>query len=349
MDLTKYNDTGMTGIENMGNTCFLNVCMQILSHTYELNDFLDSPKFQKHIKNNDDGIISNEWNDLRKVMWSANGVVTPTRFVNNIMVVAKRKNRDLFTGFSQNDMPEFLMFIVDCIHNSVCRSVEMTIKGQIENNTDKNAMECNKMLKQVYNKEYSEVYDMFYGISFTEIVSKDCEIQHVFRPESYFMINLQLLNGNTVMTDLYECLDFYTQPELLEGDNAWYNEKTKAKEDVLKRTQFWNFPNILAFNFNRYTPDGRTKINAPVNYPINDLNLSKYVRGYKKETFQYELYGVVNHFGNARGGHYTVFIKHSHKKWVHFNDERVEMIKDDKTILSQHAYSLFYRKKNNLI
>ena len=295
MDLTKYNDTGLTGIENMGNTCFLNVCMQILSHTYELNNFLDSPKFQKHIKDNDDGIISNEWNDLRNVMWSANGVVTPTRFVNNIMVVAKRKNRELFTGFSQNDMPEFLMFIVECIHNSVCRSVEMTIRGNIENDTDKNAMECSKMLKQVYSKEYSEVYDMFYAISFTEIISKDCKIQHVFRPESYFMINLQLLNGDKIMSDLYECLDFYTQPELLEGENAWYNEKTGQKEDVLKRTQFWNFPDVLAFNFNRYTPDGRTKINTPVNYPINDLDLSKYVRGYKKHSFQYELYGVVNH------------------------------------------------------
>ena len=74
------------------------VC-EILSHTYELNEFLDSPKFQKHIKNNDDGIISNEWNDLRKVMWSANGVVTPTRFVDNIMVVAKRKNRTYLLAF----------------------------------------------------------------------------------------------------------------------------------------------------------------------------------------------------------------------------------------------------------
>ena len=55
----------------------------------------------------------------------------------------------------------------------------MTIRGQIENNTDKNAMEYDKMLKQVYSKEYSEVYDMFYGISFTEIVSKDCQIQRI--------------------------------------------------------------------------------------------------------------------------------------------------------------------------
>ncbi len=349
MDLSKYIDKGMTGIENMGNTCFLNVCMQILSHTYELNEFLDSSKFKTQLKDNDDAVISTEWNDLRKVMWSSNGVVTPSRFVNNVMVIAKRKKRDLFTGFSQNDMPEFLMFIIDCIHNSVSRSVEMTIKGKIENVMDKNAVECNKMLKEIYTKEYSEIYEMFYGISFTEIVSKDHKTQHVFRPESYFMINLQILNGDNVMKDIYECFDFYTQPEMLENDNAWYNEDTKQKEDVIKQTQFWNFPKILAINFNRYTPDGMSKINAHVSYPINDLDLSKYVRGYNKNSFQYELYGVVNHYGNSNGGHYTVFIKHTNNQWVHFNDERIEMIKDEKILSSQHAYSLFYRKKNNLL
>ncbi len=40
MDFIKYENSGLTGLENMGNTCYVNSFLQILSHTYEFNDIL---------------------------------------------------------------------------------------------------------------------------------------------------------------------------------------------------------------------------------------------------------------------------------------------------------------------
>ena len=39
--MEKYMNKGLTGLANVGNSCYINSCMQIISHTYELNEFLN--------------------------------------------------------------------------------------------------------------------------------------------------------------------------------------------------------------------------------------------------------------------------------------------------------------------
>jgi ubiquitin carboxyl-terminal hydrolase 8 len=350
IDLSKYHEKGFTGLENLGNTCFLNACMQVLNHTYELNDFLDSIKYEKHLKKgSDDSTILTEWNDLRKVMWSGNGIVNPKRFVFNIHRIAGIKNRELFTGFAQNDMPEFLLFIIECMHNSISRKVNMRIDGKKQNKTDEVAIECYKMLKESYSKEYSEIMDLFYGIYISEIISKDGEHRHVLKPESYFILDLPVLDGNRLAANLYECFDMFSKPEFLEGDNAWFNEKTGQKEDIKKQITFWNFPKVLVITLKRFTPDGQYKINSPIDFPIDNLDLSKYICGYGSKTYVYELYGICNHSGGVLGGHYTSFVKNAENKWIHYNDTSVEVIENIEQIITPLAYCLFYRKKNNFL
>ena len=346
MDLTKYHSNGYTGLTNLGNTCFLNASLQVLNHTYELTEFLRSEKHVKNLKTMlPDSIILTELIDLQNVMWANNGIVSPNKFVYNVHKLAKEKGKELFTGWAQNDMPEFLLFMIECMHNSISRSINMRILGNVENEVDQMATACYKMLKHVYSTEYSEIMEMFYGIYVSELASINGQTIHSIKPENYFMLDLPI---PSVSASLIDCLDAFTQVELMDKDNAWYNENTGQKEDVHKRITFWSFPKILVITLKRFSPCGQYKMDNTIPFPLSDLDLSKYVSGYNPSQYIYDLYGVCNHSGGVQGGHYTSFVKNVKNEWIHYNDTSVDII-DENAIISSKAYCLFYRKKNNLL
>jgi ubiquitin C-terminal hydrolase len=336
----KYNQYGYVGLKNLGNTCFLNSCLQALSHTPELNKLLDK---KTKLRNNSDGIMLDEWNELRQLMWNNDCIISPNKFVRSVQMVAKEKDRDMFTGWSQNDISEFLLFIMECIHNSISRSVTVNINAKNEDEIDELAVKCYTHLKESYAKEFSEINELFYGIQVTEILSIDKSIKHIAKPEQYFIIDLPLPNKQNI--NIYDCFDLYTNEEKMEGENAWFNEKTNTKEDIVKRIRFWNFPDILVITFNRFSFDGKKKRNDKVLFPLDDLNLSEYVCGYTPNAYKYELYAICNHSGSVYMGHYTAFIKNYTNNWFLFNDENIKKIQNPQTVITPMAYCLFYRKK----
>lgn len=75
-----------------------------------------------------DSIILTEWIELEKDLWENNTIVSPNRFVSKVQSVAREKNIELFTGWAQNDISEFLLLMIECIHNSISRPVRIDTK-----------------------------------------------------------------------------------------------------------------------------------------------------------------------------------------------------------------------------
>lgn len=347
----QYKGKGLSGLYNLGNTCFINSCMQVLSHTYELNDFLQKKTYKRRLVNKPDSILLIEWDDLRSLLWQGNQTIKPSKFVYTIQKLARVKGANLFTGFSQNDVSEFFMFILDCFHTSISREVNIGITGDVVTDEDRIAVLCFNMMRDMYSKNYSEFLKLFFGTMVSQIMTTNVngvQEELSIKAETYCTISLplpskisQIKQGNEC--SLVDCFNLFVEGEILSGENAYYNEKTKKKEEVVKKISFWSFPDILVIDLKRFN-SSNVKNQILVTFPLERLDLSSYVVGYDKESYVYDLFGVCNHTGSSLGGHYTSFVKNANGKWYLYNDTNVGEVSHE-YIISSKAYCLFYRKK----
>ena len=362
----KYKNKGLTGLANLGNTCFINALLQIISHTYELDELLDSGvEYKAKLNDSPDSKLLLSWDELRLLMWSENCTISPGGFIHDIRNISKQKNNSMFSSMSQNDMPEFLTFLFDIFHNALKRKVSMTIDGRPKNKRDKMAKLCFEMIKKTYTASYSEIFKMFYGIQVSTLLPEHPKDQYdhlSIRPEPFMIISLPIPSRCTeaganagsrsaeCVVTLMDCFDLNCEREFLHGENAWYNENLGKKQNVYKRLVYWSLPDVMILDIKRfeYSPEtfSYVKNQTAIRIPVENVDFSKYVEGYNKESYVYDLYGICNHHGDENFGHYTSTVKTASSKWYNFNDTNVKEVSiPQNEIVGNTPYCLFYRKR----
>ncbi|KAG6693863.1 ubiquitin carboxyl-terminal hydrolase 8-like isoform X1 [Carya illinoinensis] len=111
---------GLTGLQNLGNTCFMNSSIQCLVHTTKLVDYFLGD-YQKEINYDNPlgmkGELALAFGDLLRRLW-APGVrpVAPRLFKTKLADFAPQ-----FSGYNQHDSQEFLAFLLDGLHEDLNR------------------------------------------------------------------------------------------------------------------------------------------------------------------------------------------------------------------------------------
>lgn len=151
---------------------------------------------------------------------------------------------------------------------------------------------------------------------------------------------------------LADCLKNFSSPEVLGEQDLWYCPKCKDHRRATKTIQLWSTGDILTIHLKRFQSARHfsDKINMTVDFPIEGLNMSEYVRSneHSGEALIYDLVAVDNHYGGLGGGHYTAAAKNfKDGKWYYFNDGRVHKLEDPKETITGAAYLLFYRKRTD--
>eukprot|EP01090_Pellita_catalonica_P016435 TRINITY_DN4691_c0_g1_i1.p1 TRINITY_DN4691_c0_g1~~TRINITY_DN4691_c0_g1_i1.p1 ORF type:complete len:646 (+),score=94.46 TRINITY_DN4691_c0_g1_i1:236-1939(+) len=141
------------------------------------------------------------------------------------------------------------------------------------------------------------------------------------------------------------CLKQFCKPEVLGKQDMWYCSSCKEHKQATKALELWHLPKILIVQLKRfqYSKHYREKLNTFCDFPLSNFDLSPYVLSGQKN-LQYNLFGVSNHSGGLRGGHYTAYAKNfKDGKWYHFNDSNVHPTKAE-SVKSSAAYVLFYER-----
>ncbi|EAR95433.2 ubiquitin carboxyl-terminal hydrolase (macronuclear) [Tetrahymena thermophila SB210] len=254
-------------------------------------------------------------------------------------------------------------------------------------NLEKDSMEY---LLEEYKKflKFSSNNSLQYQIKINEEITIDfdsskslfSEFEQIAKQERLIEINIGLytqlneienINAVTDKTkskaeyNLYDCLDLFTQKEVLDKGNEWYCNVCKQHKQASKRMEIFDTPKILIIHIKRfrtsrvssignfYFQSGGQKLDDFINFPINGLNLSKYVLSHQykqtNEPLLYDLFAVSNHYGSMSGGHYTAYAKNPiYNKWFDFNDSSVSE-SSTKEIVSKAAYVLFYKRREKSV
>lgn len=319
------NGNGLSGLANLGNTCYLNSFIQCLSHTNELNKFLDS---YEEDKNN---ILLNEWNSLRKLIWHRDCTIAPKRFVLYLQKVAKKHNKTIFTSFSQNDVSELMYFVFDIFHNYLKQEYNYKIKQNTK---------IEKYKKRLYSKDYSIITKLFQGIQITRIRDMNENILSE-TPEPFMILPVPIMIEYNCT--IKKCIEEYCNSEVLTGENQYARTNdSDSKIDAKKDIYFYELPPVLIISLKRFNNNIRKNKDVVVlDEYINLDNLCK------TKNNIYELYGISLHNGNVGSGHYMAAVKNN--GWYLFNDMSVSKINFSDLRTNYQAYCLFYRKKNSSI
>ena len=106
----------------------------------------------------------------------------------------------------------------------------MNVRGVAQNAQDETALKCFGMVKTMYQKEYSELIKLFYGISVTEIQGLDGKSRSV-NAEPFNLLSLPIPDKRGTVS-LMDCFDLYARSERMSGDNAWHNDETGRRRTL---------------------------------------------------------------------------------------------------------------------
>ncbi|XP_028435866.1 ubiquitin carboxyl-terminal hydrolase 8 isoform X2 [Perca flavescens] len=335
------NGPSLTGLRNMGNTCYMNSILQCLCNTPGMAEYFNNNFYLEDINRQNilghKGEVAEEFGVIMKALWAGlYKCISPRDFKITI-----GKINDQFAGYDQQDSQELLLFLMDGLHEDLNKADNRKRYKEEENDhlDDQTAADLAWSKHKLLNE--SIIVALFQGQFKSTVQCLTCHRKsRTF--ETFMYLSLPL--ASTSKCSLQDCLRLFSKEEKLTDNNKVFCRHCKAHRDSTKKLEIWKVPPILLVHLKRFSYEGRwkQKLQTSVDFSLDTLDLAQYVIGPKQTLKRYSLFGVSNHYGGLDGGHYTAYCKNAPKqRWYKFDDHEVTEISTS-SVKSSAAYILFY-------
>ena len=337
-----YGGTGqsLTGLKNLGNTCFMNSILQCLSATYPLAEYFITLRFIQHVNPVNPlgmgGEIAEEFSFLVQALWKGSyKSIAPKDFKRILSKFAPQ-----FSGTQQHDSQEFLAFLLDGLHEDLNKVLKKEYIQEQDNHGVPDVKASQISWENHLKRNDSIIVDLFQGQFKSTLTCLQCGFSSATF-EAFMYLSVPIPGSSNVT--LMDCVRQFTKAEKVSGSNSWFCARCKTHRESAKQLEIWRLPPVLLIHLKRFSFQGKwkQKLETNVNFPLSGLNLSPVTLGPLKPT-PYQLFAVSNHSGNLEGGHYTAYVRNAINQKFYTYDDSVVQNMATSNVMTKNGYMLFY-------
>ncbi|KAK7074498.1 Ubiquitin carboxyl-terminal hydrolase 8, partial [Halocaridina rubra] len=337
----KYGNVGhaRTGLKNLGNTCYMNSIIQCLNNTTVLAKYFVESIYSDDINPNSkhNGDVAEEIGAVFRALWCGQYRSIAMWDLKNTV----GRYHKPFQGYDQQDSHEFLIKLMDWLHEDLNKITGKKLPMKEQNYDDiPDNVAAEKMQEELRRRDESIMCTLFHGLHRSVIECGTCGHRSLtFEPFSIISLSFPS-NGRCTLREL---LQHYYKDSSID----YKCSKCKKVRGCIRKLDIWKAPPVLILHLNRFEHDVLMKKKQNfVDFPLENLDLSKHVALKTIRYTNFDLYGVSNHYGTMDGGHYTAFCKSPIKnQWYKYDDHEVYDLSRD-NVRSAAAYLLFYETRS---